>query len=212
MKFIKNKKMILILVIIFVLIVIILLTGGARTDVYLKDYDVTDAGEKITLYVGVSSSSGYVRKMKRTSGSMNYYLTFYSTYLFNSKIGAEDTFVLEIDDNVDEIYFYAGDNGYNKVLEKDSVGNWVKVINDTGIKNIVDKTDGMNDFVCPEALEGFYEDNEYSYYFNCIKEEYVVVEYFDGTEETVREALKNGRIKISDLDSYKIKYLKYEKE
>ena len=47
----------------------------------------------MTIKVGVSSSAGYVRKMKRTSGSMNYYYTFYSTFGINSKIGAKDTSV-----------------------------------------------------------------------------------------------------------------------
>lgn len=122
-----NKKVLIIIgiVIIAILGILFLATGGARTDVYLKDYEVADDVKTITLKVGVSSSTGYVRKMKQTSGSMNYYLTFYSTFGINSKLGAKDTYVLEIDSNVDEIYFYTGNKGYKKVLEKDEkTGQW----------------------------------------------------------------------------------------
>ena len=43
--------------------------------------------------------------MKRTSGSMNYYFTFYSTFGINSKLGAKGTFEIELDENMDEIIF-----------------------------------------------------------------------------------------------------------
>lgn len=60
------------------------------------------------------------------SGSMNYYFTFYSTFGINSKIGAKDTFEIELDSNVDAIYFYAGDKGYKQVLQKDEgIGEWL---------------------------------------------------------------------------------------
>ena len=52
---------------------------------------------------------------------MNYYLTFYSTFGINSKLGAKDNFEITLDENVDEIYFYTGNKGYKKVLEKK---NW----------------------------------------------------------------------------------------
>ena len=122
-----NKKVLIIIsvAIIAILGILFLATGGARTDVYLKDCEVSDDGKTITLKVEVASSTGYVRKMKQTSGSMNYYLTFYSTFGINSKLGAKDTYVLEIDSNADEIYFYTGNKGYKKVLEKDEVtGEW----------------------------------------------------------------------------------------
>ena len=118
-------------IVIFVIILIgglILVTGGARTDVVLGGYDLSTDGKTMTLKVGVSSSVGYIRKMKRTSGSMNYYLTFYSTFGINSKLGAKDTFEIELDDNVDEIYFYTGNKGYKLVLIKDSVTQeWKKI-------------------------------------------------------------------------------------
>ena len=76
----KKKKTLIISIIVVALIVIgfFIASGGARTDVFLKDFELSQDGETMTLKVGVSSSAGYVRKMKRTSGSMNYYFTFYS--------------------------------------------------------------------------------------------------------------------------------------
>ena len=37
-------------------------------------------------------------------------------------------FVIEIDNNVDEIYFYTGNKGYKKVLEKTDDGTWNIII------------------------------------------------------------------------------------
>ena len=116
----KKKKILGIIIIVIAILGIGLFfsTGRARTDVYLKDYEISTDGKTMTLEVGVSSSAGYVRKMKRTSGSTNYYYTFYSTFGINSKLGAKNTFEIELDENVDEIYFYTGDKGYKLVLTK----------------------------------------------------------------------------------------------
>lgn len=210
------KKKILIISIIAIVLVLVglfIASGGARTDVFLKDFELSQDEKAMTLKVGVSSSVGYVRKMKRTSGSMNYYFTFYSTFGINSKLGAKDTFTIDIDNNVDEIYFYTGGKGYKKVLELNEAGEWVRVpasYNDE-IKELVDKTKEIKDFACAEALEGFYADNDYTYYWSCIKNDYMVVKYNSGYEETISVALKNGAIKINDLDRFDISYIKEEK-
>ena len=131
----KKKKIIIISSIVLVLAIVIglfLLTGGARTDVFLKEFSVDEKCNQMTIKVGVSSSAGYVRKMKQTSGSMNYYYTFYSTFGINSKLGAKDTFEIQLDNNVDEIFFYTGGKGYTKVLEKNEKGVWVKVNDKSG--------------------------------------------------------------------------------
>lgn len=142
------KRKILVGIGILIIILIgsfILLTGRARTDVVLGGYDLSADGKTMTLKVGVSSSAGYIRKMKRTSGSMNYYLTFYSTFGINSKLGAKDTFEIELDENVDEIYFYTGNKGYKLVLIKDSVTQeWKKInyfSNDKFKLNLLDRED-----------------------------------------------------------------------
>ncbi len=64
---------------------------------------------------------------------------------------------------------------------------------------------------CDAALQQFYSDAEYNYFYPSIKSEYVVVKYSDNTEETVENALKNSKITISDLDRFEIKYIKEKK-
>lgn len=125
----KRNIIICIIVVTIILVGLFLASGGSRTDVFLRDYEISQDGKTMTLKVGVSSSAGYIRKMKRTSGSTNYYYTFYSTFGINSKTGAKDTFEIELDQNVDEIYFYTGGKGYKKVLEKNANGEWIKVEN-----------------------------------------------------------------------------------
>ncbi len=130
----KNKKIIISVVVVILVIIAgwFLSTGGARTDVFLRDFSFDDKCNQMTIKVGVSSSAGYVRKMKQTSGSMNGYYTFYSTFGINSRLGAEDTFEIQLDNNVDEIFFYTGGKGYTKVLEKNEKGVWVKVNDKSG--------------------------------------------------------------------------------
>ena len=79
------------------------------------------------------------------------------------------------------------------------------------IKEIIDTTKNIKDFVCAEALEQFYEDEAYKYFYNCIKSKYVIVKYENGYQETVKEALKYGSIKITDLGLHDIDYIKYSK-
>jgi len=144
----KNKKTLIIVGIIVITIIGVLLfltTSRARTDVYLKDFELSADGKIITLKVGVSSSAGYVRKMKKSSGSTNGYYTFYSIYGINSKLGAKDTFEIELDENMDEIYFYTGGKGYKIVLARHKVTNdWIKInYADTGKMkiNLLNKND-----------------------------------------------------------------------
>lgn len=83
---------------------------------------------------------------------------------------------------------------------------------DTGdVVKIEDKTKEIKDFTCAEVLEQFYEDENYLYFYPCLKSDYVIVKYVSGYEETVSDALKYGTIKIKDLDLYNIKYYKENK-
>lgn len=79
------------------------------------------------------------------------------------------------------------------------------------VVSIKDTSKNLEDFACAEMLESFYEDNDYTYYWNCIKNEYVIVEYESGYKEKVSDALKYGTITINDLDNYNIEYIKYKK-
>lgn len=126
------KKIIIIIsgLIVLFITIFLLIIGGPRTDVVLGDFKISSDNEIMTLKVGVASSAGYVRKAKRSGGSMDCYLTFYSTFGINSKIGAKDTFDIKLDDNVQVIYFYAEKKRFHKVLEKNNNGEWVKITND----------------------------------------------------------------------------------
>lgn len=74
------------------------------------------------------------------------------------------------------------------------------------ISKIEDLMMTRNDLMCAQALETFYSDSEYEYYFNCMKSGMIIVTYEDGTEENVKEALNNGNITIEDLDKHNIGY------
>lgn len=162
----KNKKKIIIVCIIVIAIIVVglfLATGRARTDVYLKDFKVSADGKIMTLEVGVSSSTGYVRKMKRTSGSMNGYYTFYSTFGINSKLGAKDTFEIELDENVDEIYFYTGDKGYRlELVRNTTTQEWEKIDykeNNTLKMNLFEKGE-----IIKVAIDTYAQNNNYFEY------------------------------------------------
>ena len=73
-----------------------------------------------------------------------------------------------------------------------------------------DKTKKIKDFTCDLALEKFYEDDMYKYSWSCIKNDYMVVKYESGFEETISNGLKYGSITINDLDKFDIDYIKEE--
>ena len=59
------------------------------------------------------------------------------------------------------------------------------------------------------AIDAFYTDDEYIYFFGCDgMHEYVIVEYADGTTQNVAEAFQAGNITIADLDRFDIGYVK----
>ncbi len=78
------------------------------------------------------------------------------------------------------------------------------------VETIVDRT--VTEGLCTSsALEYFFEDDSCRYYFGSIMSQYVLVRYTDGSEENVKDALANGSITISDLDTHKIEYFKETK-
>ena len=80
-----------------------------------------------------------------------------------------------------------------------------------GNYTLVDETKEINDFACDDALEPFYEDDTYTYFWSCIKNKYMVVKYDDRSKELISEALKNNHIDIQILDKFNISYIKEEK-
>jgi len=98
--------------------------------------------------------------------------------------------------------------------KKDTIIKGFSYSCDEEVKNyiLVDETKNMNDFMCSQMLESFYEDEEYIYYWNCIKNDYMIIKYEDGTKETICDALNDKRIGIHVLDKFDIDYIKLEKE
>ena len=103
--------------------------------------------------------------------------------------------------------FHCGNGKHDTVIK--GFSHSCAIIDDNYI--LVDKTKEVKDFACAEALESFYEDDNYTYYWSCIKNTLMVVRYSDGNEETISDALKSKHIEIGDLNKFEIDYIKYEK-
>ncbi len=72
---------------------------------------------------------------------------------------------------------------------------------------IVDRTQ-TEEISVDTAFEQFYSDSKYIYEFSTVKSQYVKVIYSNGSTEDIKQALKSGRVKISDLDKFNIDYYK----
>ncbi|MDD4677980.1 MAG: hypothetical protein PHN25_02120 [Tissierellia bacterium] len=125
-----NKKVIYIVDFIVLVAMVWIIGSGfiKRTDVYLVDYSVSKDGSEITLQVGVAGSMGYIRDfLNDTNETEIMEMQFYSTFGgFNSSIGAKNEFVILLNPECREIYFYHND-GFDLVLQKDQdTGEWVR--------------------------------------------------------------------------------------
>lgn len=78
------------------------------------------------------------------------------------------------------------------------------------IENIIDWTE-IDAIYIAEALETFYSDEEYEYYFANIISPYIIVYYKDGTAQLLKDALEEKNIKIDDLSQFKIGFGKRPK-
>ncbi|WP_315115702.1 hypothetical protein [uncultured Clostridium sp.] len=119
----KKIRIVAVLSLIIVTGLLFLSTGGKITGIMLTDYSISEDGNVMTLEVGVASSIGYIRTLKASEDGNKKYITFYSTYGFNSNIGAKDEFQVELHPSCDEIYFYRGNGEYKLKLQKNSGTN-----------------------------------------------------------------------------------------
>ena len=127
--------------------------------------------------------------------------------------------VLKIREHFDGGTLYYKDKGlitytYNCIGEKrKTVLKWEKYscpLKETTFE-IIDESKNIKDFICAEALEEIYRDDEYIYFLSCLKSEYIKVNYSPAHfSENITTALKEERVKISDLDRFKIDYIKKE--
>ena len=78
---------------------------------------------------------------------------------------------------------------------------------------IVDSSKNNENFACDSDLEEIYKDDEYIYYLPCQKSQYIKVIYAPNEyQEGLKSSLKDGTIKISDLDEFNIEYIKKERK
>ncbi|MDR7855887.1 hypothetical protein [Tissierella sp.] len=123
-----KKKSIIILVFVILVAVAWIIGSGfiKRKNVYLVDYSLSEDGSEITLQVGVAGSMGYVRDfLNDTNETEIMEMQFYSAFGgFNSSIGAKNEFVILLNSECREIYFYHND-GFDLVLQKNqNTGEW----------------------------------------------------------------------------------------
>lgn len=124
----KNRKVIFIVMIVILTAAMgFLCLGGKRDDVMIEDFSVSADGSEMTLKAGIAGSAGYLRKAKvRYDDEYKTVLVdFYSTFGINNPVGAEDTFVIPLKPDSENILFNRGNN-YYAALAKDADGRWYK--------------------------------------------------------------------------------------
>ena len=124
----KNRKVIFIVMIVILTAAMgFLCLGGKRDDVVIEDFSVSADGSEMTLKAGIAGSAGYLRKAKvRYDDEYKTVLVdFYSTFGINNPVGAEDTFVIPLKPDSENILFNRG-NDYYAALAKDADGRWYK--------------------------------------------------------------------------------------
>lgn len=125
-----NKKMKILVAaaaVLIVLAVYFLILGGKRDDVMIEDFSVSADGSEMTLKAGIAGSAGYLRKAKvrYDDEHKTVLVDFYSTFGINNPVGAEDTFVIPLKPDSENIFFNRG-NDYYAALAKDADGRWYK--------------------------------------------------------------------------------------
>ena len=124
----KNRKVIFVVMIVILTAAMgFLCLGGRRDDVMIEDFSVSADGSEMTLKAGIAGSAGYLRKAKvRYDDEYKTVLVdFYSTFGINNPVGAEDTFVILLKPDSENILFNRG-NDYYAALAKDADGRWYK--------------------------------------------------------------------------------------
>ena len=111
--------------VLIVLAVCFLCLGGKRDDVMIEDFSVSADGSEMTVHAGVFSSAGYLRKINVSYDNHAVMVDFYSTFGINNPVGAEDTFVIPLKPDSENILFNRG-NDYYAALAKDADGRWYK--------------------------------------------------------------------------------------
>lgn len=124
----KNRKVIFVVMIVILTAAMgFLCLGGKRDDVMIEDFSVSADGSEMTLKAGIAGSAGYLRKAKvRYDDEYKTVLVdFYSTFGINNPVGAENTFVIPLKPDSENILFNRGNN-YYAAFAKGEDGQWYK--------------------------------------------------------------------------------------
>ena len=123
----KRKVIFVVMIVILTAAMGFLCLGGRRDDVMIEDFSVSADGSEMTLKAGIAGSAGYLRKVKvRYDDEYKTVLVdFYSTFGINNPVGAEDTFVIPLKPDSENILFNRGDN-YYAAFAKGEDGQWYK--------------------------------------------------------------------------------------
>lgn len=124
----KNRKVIFVVMIVILTAAMgFLCLGGRRDDVMIEDFSVSADGSEMTLKAGIAGSAGYLRKAKVRYDDeyKTVMVDFYSTFGINNPVGAEDTFVIPLKPDSENILFNRGDN-YYAAFAKGEDGQWYK--------------------------------------------------------------------------------------
>lgn len=122
----KNRKVIFVVMIVILTAAMgFLCLGGKRDDVMIEDFSVSADGSEMTVHAGVFSSAGYLRKINVSYDDHAVMVDFYSTFGINNPMGAEDTFVIPLKPDSENILFNRG-NDYYAAFAKGEDGQWYK--------------------------------------------------------------------------------------
>jgi len=99
------------------------LFGGGRSDVMVLEHTETEEG--LLIKTGVSSSAGYIRRIRVKEAEGEAMVEFYSTPGINNPKGAKSEFLLELKPECERILFRRGRHNFRCVLAKDQNGEWI---------------------------------------------------------------------------------------
>lgn len=180
---------------------------GAQAMEYIKELGngLAPKGEKLREVVGIDTSA--LRDMELPDVEEPFYEDETYIYIFGNPISSY--VVVEYSDGSTQSLKQALEEGNAVIADLDRFGIGF-FAEPKQVEQIIDLTvrDGIP---TDQALEPFYEDGEWVYSFPSIRSGYVMAYYKDGTEQTVKEALNEGKITLRDLDWFGISYYKREK-
>lgn len=194
----KNKKMIILVLVLFVLLTSVF--------IYIKNYDYK-SGSINSIY-NDNTNDGVNDYFNQDDSASN------DVDMKDNLINSDDE---KIDNQVDSNKDIPGDNKDNIIDEVISDREEIKsddieldIIDRENVFKKITLIDKSNSANCAYAIEYFYEDNEYKYYFNCIKSHNMYVSV-NKIEYPLVDALKSGIVTIRELEDNGYKFNKESK-